>query len=71
MTFNHLRRCQLDIEVASPGGDFPHPARAADRVLAIGLRGDGRNRLLLLEDASDAGEKALLERFAIAHSLSP
>jgi DNA polymerase elongation subunit (family B) len=61
LTFAQLRRCQLDIETASADGTFPDAARADDRVLAIGLRCDGRNRLLLLEEISAPGEKRLLE----------
>lgn len=61
LTFAQLRRCQLDIETASADGTFPNAARAEDRVLAIGLRCGGRNRLLLLDELSPAGEKRLLE----------
>ncbi len=61
MTFGRLRRCQLDIEVSSPEGGFPDANRAGDRVLAIGLRQDGRCRLLMLEEESDAAERRLLE----------
>jgi DNA polymerase I len=64
MTFGRLRRCQLDIEVASPDGGFPDAARPEDRVLAIGLRCGGQNRLLLLEAMTDEAEKRLLESFA-------
>ncbi|MSU66056.1 MAG: DNA polymerase [Opitutus sp.] len=66
MSFGQLRRCQLDIEVASPYGGFPDATRQADRVLAIGLRGGGRNQLLLLEAMTDAAEKKLLEEFGAA-----
>ena len=66
MTFGQLRRCQLDIEVASPDGGFPDAARADDRVLAIGLRVGGQNRLLLLEEMSDTAEKKLLQEFCRA-----
>ncbi len=61
LAFGQLRRMQLDIEVASPGGGFPDAARADDRVLAIGLRLNGVNRLLLLADSTDAAERTLLE----------
>jgi DNA polymerase I len=61
LTFGQLRRCQLDIEVASPGGSFPDAARPDDRVLAIGLRIAGKNRLLLLDEPGDAAEKKLLQ----------
>lgn len=60
LTFGQLRRCQLDIETASPGGGFPDATKPTDRVLAIGLRYGGENRLLLLSEMSDAAEKALL-----------
>lgn len=63
MTFQQLRRCQLDIETASSDDGFCDPARRDDRVLAIGLRLRGENRLLVLEEMTDAAEKALLERF--------
>lgn len=63
LPFGSLRRCQLDIEVASPAGGFPDAANAEDRVLAIGLRLGGVNRLLVLEAMTDAAEKALLAEF--------
>jgi DNA polymerase, archaea type len=63
MTFGQLRRCQVDIEVASPEGGFPDGARADDRILAIGIRCGGRNRLLLLDEMTDAAEKKLLGEF--------
>jgi DNA polymerase I len=66
MTFGQLRRCQLDIEVASPDGGFPDATRAEDRVLAIGLRCGGKNRLLLLEAMTDEAEKKLLAEFCTA-----
>lgn len=66
MTFGQLRRCQLDIEVGSADGSFPDAAKPEDRVLAIGLRTGGKNRLLLIEEMSDAGEKRLLEAFNAA-----
>ena len=66
MTFGQLRRCQCDIEVASPDGGSPDATRAEDRVLAIGLRTGGKNKLLLLEEASAAAEKKLLEDFNAA-----
>lgn len=61
LAFSQLRRCQLDIETASPEGSFPDAARPEDRVLAIGLRFNGKNRLLVLEEMTDAAEKKLLE----------
>src|SRR5215213_8858814 len=53
MTFGQLRRCQLDIEVAAPDGGFPDATRPDDRILAIGFRCNGKNRLLLLETMTD------------------
>lgn len=66
LTFGQLRRCQLDIEVASPDGGFPNAARPEDRVLAIGLRWGGQSRLLLLEAMTDEAEKKLLQDFCAA-----
>jgi len=66
LTFAQLRRCQLDIEVASPAGGFPDASRADDRILAIGLRTGGKNLLLLLTEATDPAEKALLQEFSAA-----
>ncbi|HWA10786.1 MAG TPA: DNA polymerase domain-containing protein [Opitutaceae bacterium] len=60
LPFSHLRRCQLDIETGSTDGSFSDAARPGDRVLAIGLRGRGANRLLVLEELTDAAEKKLL-----------
>jgi len=59
--FPQLRRCQLDIETGSEDGTFSNPSRPNDRVLAIGLRVGGKNRLLELQEMSDAAEKKLLE----------
>ncbi|MBC2595383.1 DNA polymerase [Ruficoccus amylovorans] len=60
--FGQLRRCQLDIETACSVPDgFPSPRRKEDRVLAIGLRMDGENRFLLLEEMTDAAERVLLK----------
>ncbi|MBI5767259.1 MAG: DNA polymerase [Verrucomicrobia bacterium] len=61
LPFHDLRRCQLDIETASAGGSFPDAAQPGDRVLAIGLRSGGKNRLLLLEAMTDEAEKKLLQ----------
>lgn len=66
LAFGQLRRCQFDIEVASPDGGFPDAARPADRVLAIGLRCAGKNQLLLLAEMTDVAEKKLLEEFGAA-----
>ncbi|MDF3058326.1 MAG: polymerase [Rariglobus sp.] len=62
LSFHQLRRCQLDIETASSGGEFSDAAKAEDRVLAIGLRFGERNRLLVLDEMSAEGEKRLLEQ---------
>jgi DNA polymerase I len=64
--FAQLRRCQLDIETASADGTFSDAAKPDDRVLAIGLRFGERNRLLVLDELSDAGEKRLLEALNVA-----
>jgi DNA polymerase elongation subunit (family B) len=61
--FGALRRCQLDIETDSPEGGFSDARRAGDRVLAIGLRSGGRNRLLLPGGDEPAAEKQLLLDF--------
>jgi DNA polymerase I len=66
LAFGQLRRCQLDLEVASPAGGFPDAARGEDRILAIGLRVGGVNRLLLLAEPTDSAEKALLLEFNAA-----
>ncbi len=64
--FGQVRRCQLDIETGSEDGSFSDASRPGDRVLAIGLRQGGTNRLLLLEAMTDAAEQHLLESFAAA-----
>jgi DNA polymerase elongation subunit (family B) len=61
LPFAQLRRCQLDIETDSADGRFSDPKKAGDRVLAVGLRWGGVNRLILLEDNSPAAERKLLE----------
>ncbi|MSU68916.1 MAG: DNA polymerase [Opitutaceae bacterium] len=66
LSFAQLRRCQLDIETASSDGGFPDAARPGDRVLAVGLRCGGKNRLLVLADMTDAAEKKLLVEFTAA-----
>ncbi len=72
LSFGQLRRCQLDIETASSDGGFPDAARPGDRVLAIGLRCGGQNRLLVLGEMTDAAEKALLVEFnAVLAELDP
>jgi len=62
LSFTQLRRCQLDIETTSSGGEFSDAAKPDDRVLAIGLRFGDRNRLLVLDEVSAEGEKRLLEQ---------
>ncbi len=72
LSFGELRRCQFDIEVAAPDGGFPDATRADDRVLAIGMRCGGKNRLLVLDEMSDAAEKKLLQEFCTAlHEANP
>lgn len=66
IAFGQLRRCQLDIETGSAEGAFSDAARPEDRVLAIGLRVGGVNRLLLLDAPTDAAEAALLRAFNAA-----
>jgi len=66
LSFHELRRCQLDIETASSDGEFSDAVKADDRVLAIGLRFGERNRLLVLEEMTNDGEKRLLEQFNAA-----
>jgi DNA polymerase I len=66
LTFGQLRRCQFDIETDSPDGGFSDAEKAEDRVLAIGLRWGGRNRILTLAEPNDEAEKKLLEDFNFA-----
>lgn len=66
LSFGQLRRCQLDIETSSADGSFSDASKPEDRVLAIGLRCGGKNRLLLLEGATDEAEKKLLLSFNAA-----
>ncbi|MEO6874076.1 MAG: DNA polymerase domain-containing protein [Opitutaceae bacterium] len=61
LSFGQLRRCQLDIETGSADGTFSDASKPGDRVLAIGLRLAGQNKLLLLEAMTDPAEKKLLE----------
>ena len=70
--FGQLRRCQVDIETMSADGSFSDAAQPGDRVLAIGLRSGGKNRLLVLEEMSDPAEKKLLETFnAVLAEIDP
>lgn len=72
LSFSEVRRCQFDIEVASPGGGFPDATKPDDRVLAIGIRCGGQDQLLLLEAMTDAAEKKLLQDFCAAlHEADP
>lgn len=72
LTFGEVRRCQLDIETASAGGRFSDASQVEDRVLAIGLRSGGVNRLLLLAEMTAEAEKALLIEFnAVLSELDP
>lgn len=64
LNFSQLRRCQLDIETGSGDGGFSDATQPADRVLAIGLRFGTRERLLVLEELTEAAEKKLLEEFS-------
>lgn len=66
MSFASLRRCQVSVETAASDDGACDPARPDDRVLAIGLRIAGRNRLLELAELTDAAEKQLLEHFNAA-----
>ena len=63
MAFARLRRCQVDIETGSADGGFSDAERPGDRVLAIGIRSGGANRLLLIDAMTDDAEKRLLLSF--------
>ena len=63
MAFGKLRRCQVDIETGSTDGGFSDAENPGDRVLAIGMRSGGADRLLLLEAMTDEAEKKLLLSF--------
>lgn len=61
--FPKLRRLQLDIETAcEKEGGFSDAACKEDRVLAIGLQCGDAIETLVLEERSDAAERALLKR---------
>ncbi|HEY4989240.1 MAG TPA: DNA polymerase domain-containing protein, partial [Opitutaceae bacterium] len=66
MPFARLRRCQVDIETGSADGAFSDATRPDDRVLAIGLRSAGADRLLVLDEMTDDAEKRLLLSFNAA-----
>ena len=63
MNFARLRRCQVDIETGSTDGGFSNAENPGDRVLAIGMRSAGANRLLVLEEMTDQAERRLLLGF--------
>ena len=63
LPFSQVRRLQLDIETGSQDGSFSDATKPEDRVLAIGLRFQGKNELLVLSEETDAGEKELLRSF--------
>ncbi|KAF0095412.1 MAG: DNA polymerase B region [Puniceicoccaceae bacterium 5H] len=66
LRFGDLRRCQLSIKTACEEPDgTSDPKRKGDRVLAIGLwlTGDAEPTLLVIEEESDAAERALLKSF--------
>jgi DNA polymerase, archaea type len=63
LTFSQLRRCQLDIETGSSTGGFSDAHNPGDRVLAIGLQFGARQRLLVLQEETDAAETRLLLEF--------
>jgi DNA polymerase elongation subunit (family B) len=59
-----LVRCQIDIETGCEEADgFSDPHRKGDRVLAIGLRSEGKTEILVLEEETDEAETRLLETF--------
>jgi len=65
LPYGQLRRCQLDIETGSTDGSFSDATRADDRVLAIGLQCGSTSRTLVLDELTDAAEKAMLERLNV------
>ena len=60
MVFDDLHRMQLDIEVVSKPGTFPHAQRPEDRIVIIAL-GDNRGWREII-DARWLSEKGMLER---------
>lgn len=64
LPFHALRRCQFDIETAAEPGHFSDPTKKEDRVLAIGLQFGDRQRILVLEEQTDAAERVLLKQFS-------
>ncbi|MDP0498578.1 MAG: DNA polymerase domain-containing protein [Verrucomicrobiota bacterium JB022] len=66
LKFGDLRRCQLSIKTVCEDPDgTSDPSRKEDRVLAIGawFSGDPEATVLLLEEDTDAAERALLKQF--------
>lgn len=63
MRFQELKSLQLDIETRSSGG-FPNPERAGDRIIAVGLSGEGGNKILEIKDFTDVAERELLENLS-------
>ncbi|GAB5561487.1 MAG: DNA polymerase domain-containing protein [Synoicihabitans sp.] len=64
-SFSQLRRCQLDIETASSSDGFSDPNLPEDRVLAIGLRFDDRERTLVLAESTDEAERKILQELNV------
>ena len=64
MTFDDLHRLQLDIEVVSRPGMFPHAQRPEDRIVIVAL-GDNRGWRDII-DARELSEKEMLERLVAA-----
>ncbi|HEX2851758.1 MAG TPA: DNA polymerase domain-containing protein [Opitutaceae bacterium] len=64
--FTQLRRCQLHIKTTAGSESVDETAKPDDRVLAVGLRCGGTNRLMVLEEMTAAAEKKLLEDFNVA-----
>ena len=64
MAFDDLHRMQLDIEVTSKPGRFPHARRPEDRIVIIAL-GDNRGWQEII-DARELSEKDMLERLVAA-----
>ena len=64
MAFDDLHRMQLDIEVLSKPGTFPHPQRPDDRIIIIAL-GDNRGWQEII-DARELSEKDMLARLVAA-----
>ena len=62
MSFQQMRRLQLDIEVVCESGEgFPSASRKNDRIIAVGLSGEGGEKILEIKDFTDEAERELLE----------